>query len=71
MIIIVYHSYGILLDGGLYYMITEWPEKGTLYEYLKTHGNIPWTQKIKWAFRLASALAVCHSKLILHQDIRR
>jgi len=52
-------------------MITAWPEKGTLYEYLKEHGNIPWTQKIKWAFQLARALAFCHSKLILHHDIRR
>ncbi|CAG8532262.1 10152_t:CDS:2 [Paraglomus occultum] len=62
--------YGILLDGGFYYMITEWPEKGTLYQYLKEHKNIPWTQKIKWASHLARALAVCHVKHILHHDIR-
>ncbi|CAG8513172.1 7444_t:CDS:2 [Paraglomus occultum] len=33
--------YGILLDGGIYYMIVEWPGKGTLYEYLKRHRTIP------------------------------
>ncbi|CAG8667885.1 1900_t:CDS:2, partial [Paraglomus occultum] len=62
--------YGIVLDGGIYYMITEWPGKGTLYEYLKTNRNVPWTQKIRWASRLARALAFCHNKLILHHDIR-
>ncbi|CAG8549302.1 9088_t:CDS:2 [Paraglomus occultum] len=62
--------YGILLEGGIYYMITEWPGKGTLYEHLKTNRNIPWIQKIRWSIQLASALAVCHSKLILHHDIR-
>ncbi|CAG8578372.1 1727_t:CDS:2 [Paraglomus occultum] len=58
-------NYGILLEGGIYYMITEWPGKGPLSEYLKTNRNIPWTQKIKWAIRLASALAVCHTKSFL------
>ncbi|CAG8508923.1 6157_t:CDS:2 [Paraglomus brasilianum] len=63
-------NYGILLDGGTYYMITEWPGKGTLSEYLKAHRIIPWTLKIRWVIRLARALAFCHNKYILHHDIR-
>ncbi|CAG8474122.1 5888_t:CDS:2 [Paraglomus brasilianum] len=61
--------FGILLDGGTYYMITEWPGKGTLYEYLKTHRDIPWSLKIRWAIQLARALDTCHSKFIIHHVI--
>ncbi|CAG8579522.1 10892_t:CDS:2 [Paraglomus occultum] len=63
-------NYGILLENGVYYMITEWPEVGTLSKYLADHTDIPWGQRIGIATRLARALAICHSKYILHHDIR-
>jgi len=52
-------------------MITEWPELGTLSKYLVENTDISWSKRINMAARLAKALAICHSKYILHHDIRR
>jgi len=65
--------YGILYDRG-YYLIAEWPEFGTLFEFLRDERNnhiVDWNWKLTQAYNLAQALAFCHAKSILHQDIRR
>ena len=52
-------------------MITEWTDNRTLDKYLAENKSISWDRKMKMAIRLAKAVYMCHSKLILHHDIRR
>ncbi|CAG8631905.1 10128_t:CDS:2 [Paraglomus brasilianum] len=68
----ILREYGILYDRG-YYLIAEWPEFGTLFEFLRDERNdhiVNWNWKLTQAYNLAQALAFCHAKSILHQDIR-
>ena len=65
------YSYGVLLYEGIYYMVKELPELGTLHEYFEKYNNICWSKRISMASRLASAVAFFHSKRMLHHGIRR
>jgi len=68
----ILREYGILSDRS-WYLITEYPEYGNLCEFLKNEKNaslLSWEWKTRQACNIAQALSFCHSRNILHQDVR-
>ncbi|CAG8639655.1 2442_t:CDS:2, partial [Paraglomus occultum] len=63
-------TYGVLLYEEIYYVVKELPELGTLHEYFEKYNNVCWSKRITMASRLASAVAIFHSKRMLHHNIR-
>lgn len=60
----------IELPSGAPSLVMEYGEKGSLYEYLGTHEDIPWSWRLRVADELARGLAYLHQKKFLHQNIK-
>ncbi|KAG9287199.1 hypothetical protein G9A89_001607 [Geosiphon pyriformis] len=62
--------YGITIESNFLYLATKWAEFGDLETYLYNNPGIKWKRKAKFVASISNALSWCHSRDILHHDIR-
>ena len=63
--------YGVAQRDGALLLVMEFVNRGEFYPLLKDK-NIkwPWPKRVKAAHEVASALALVHSKGLMHRDIK-
>ncbi|MGB9872304.1 MAG: serine/threonine-protein kinase, partial [Anaerolineae bacterium] len=57
-------------EGGNAYLVMEFVEGESLANLIAARGPLPEAQVLEWARQLLDALAYCHSKGIIHRDIK-
>jgi serine/threonine-protein kinase len=57
-------------EGGNAYLVMEFVEGQSLADLIGQYGALPEHQVLAWAAQLLDALAYCHSKGIIHRDIK-
>ncbi|RIB18583.1 kinase-like domain-containing protein [Gigaspora rosea] len=62
--------FGIVQDGNVMYMVTEWCEYGNLQDFYRGYGPLNWFQKSSIAVDIVRGLTFLHTVSILHHDIR-
>ncbi|KAG9295829.1 hypothetical protein G9A89_009058 [Geosiphon pyriformis] len=62
--------YGTTIKSDYLYVATEWAEFGDLETYLYNNPGIEWKLKAKFVASISNALSWCHSRDILHHDVR-
>jgi len=66
---IVRHYGGGLMDGQFFYAM-QLLDHGSLKEWLKQHGPLPWPRAAAFAAHIASALQHAHNHGIIHRDLK-
>ncbi|MGB9776674.1 MAG: serine/threonine-protein kinase [Anaerolineae bacterium] len=57
-------------EGGNAYLVMDFVEGQSLADLIGQYGSLPEAQVLGWAAQLLDALAYCHSKGIIHRDIK-
>ncbi len=57
-------------EGGNAYLVMDFVEGQSLADLIGQYGALPENQVLAWAAQLLDALAYCHSKGIIHRDIK-
>ncbi len=57
-------------EGGNAYLVMEFVEGQSLADLIAARGPLPEAQVLAWADQLLDALAYCHSRGIIHRDIK-
>ncbi|MCS7283022.1 MAG: serine/threonine protein kinase, partial [Anaerolineae bacterium] len=57
-------------EGGNAYLVMDFVEGQSLADLIGQHGALPENQVLGWTAQLLDALAYCHSKGIIHRDIK-
>mgnify|MGYP001106961779 CR=1 FL=1 len=57
-------------EGGNAYLVMDFVEGQSLADLIGQYGALPENQVLGWAAQLLDALAYCHSKGIIHRDIK-
>ncbi|MFN3763850.1 MAG: serine/threonine-protein kinase, partial [Anaerolineae bacterium] len=57
-------------EGGNAYLVMDFVEGHSLADIIGQYGALPENQVLGWAAQLLDALAYCHSKGIIHRDIK-
>lgn len=57
-------------EGGNAYLVMDFVEGQSMAELIAQQGALPETRVLAWADQLLDALAYCHSKGVLHRDIK-
>jgi len=57
-------------EGGNAYLVMTLVEGGSLAARIKQEGALPEAEVLNWAYQLLSALAYCHSRGVIHRDIK-
>ena len=59
-------------DSVKYLLVIEYADGGSLQSYLKENFNkLEWSDKYKFAFQIANAVACMHNEGIIHGDLVR
>lgn len=58
------------VDQNLYYMVMEYIRGGTLSEYIRARGSLPYEEALQITIQLADALAYAHRGGVIHRDIK-
>lgn len=59
-----------MTDAGLSYLVTEYVEKGDLFEFINWNGPLNEDEAIFYFRQIMSALEYCHSFNICHRDLK-
>lgn len=59
-----------MLDHSKKGLVLEYMRNGDLKAYLKSHGSIPMSLRLKWAYQVAEAVDLLHKNGIIHCDIK-
>ena len=64
--------YGYIQENFLNLIILEYAKNGTVYDYIKKHGNKPVSHDLllKWTLESAKALEYLHDNRVLHRDVK-
>lgn len=64
--------YGFFVDAGFVYLVLEFARDGELYKYLKKQPEqrLSEAKSAKYLLQLVSALQYCHSKGVIHRDLK-
>jgi hypothetical protein len=62
--------YAYFYDDTRVYLVLEFAEKGELYKMLQKEGSFTEETTARYIKSLASALAYCHTKDVIHRDIK-
>ena len=57
-------------EGGNAYLVMEFVEGQSLADLIAARGPLPEAQVLSWADSLLDALAYCHSRGVIHRDIK-
>ena len=57
-------------EGGEHYMVLEYVAGGTIRDRLKDQGAVHWSDVLRIAVQLCSALDVAHRSGVLHRDVK-
>jgi len=55
---------------GTPYLVMEYLPSGTLKEYMRQNGQIPWQNAVSLILPIAEALGYAHSMKVLHRDVK-
>lgn len=55
---------------GTPYLVMEYLPSGTLKEYMRQNGQIPWQNAVALILPIAEALGYAHSMKVLHRDVK-
>lgn len=50
-------------------IVVAYYQNGSLKDYLKSHNNIPWVQKLQIMHGVAAGVAHLHREKIIHRDL--
>jgi len=68
--LLITRMYGYFCDNTRVYLIMEHAQKGELYSLLKQVGKFSDEQAASYIYQRADALSYCHSKNVIHCDIK-
>lgn len=57
-------------DRGLYYIVMEYVDGGTLKDYIEAKGKLSYRESINYTLAIASALGQAHKNNIIHRDVK-
>jgi serine/threonine protein kinase len=57
-------------EGGNTYLVMDFVEGDSLIDLIKEEGTLPEARVLTWALQLLDALAYCHSRGVIHRDIK-
>ena len=66
----IIHSQGLEVTDGIYYLILDYMEGGSLAQRIKEEGRIPWDEAVRITRQVAEALAYAHASGIVHRDVK-
>lgn len=59
-----YNSNHVLVE------VSNWPTEGTLYDYLRHHGPLPFDESLRFCRQILSGLKIVHRESLVHRDLR-
>ena len=62
--------YDVVASGDTEYIVMEYVEGISLYQYLKKKGVLTWKEALHFSTQIARALSHAHSRGIIHMDIK-
>ncbi|XP_068097036.1 serine/threonine-protein kinase SIK2 [Hyperolius riggenbachi] len=62
--------YQVMETKNMLYLVTEYAKNGEIFDYLANHGRLDETEARRKFWQILSAVEYCHSRNIVHRDLK-
>ncbi|XP_029428685.1 LOW QUALITY PROTEIN: serine/threonine-protein kinase SIK2 [Rhinatrema bivittatum] len=62
--------YQVMETENMLYLVTEYAKNGEIFDYLASHGRLSETEARRKFWQILSAVDYCHSRKIVHRDLK-
>ncbi|KAM4704486.1 serine/threonine-protein kinase SIK2 [Rhinophrynus dorsalis] len=62
--------YQVMETKNMLYLVTEYAKNGEIFDYLANHGRLNESEARRKFWQILSAMEYCHSKNIVHRDLK-